>query len=448
MELKNLAKNFTLLFSFFLFSCSGDGGSSSPDDDGNNPIDQPSAVQWQRPLGGSQSDYGQAVCQTSDGGCIIAGYSQSNDGDVTGHHGSLYLDDFWVVKLNQSGQVEWQKSLGGSLAENAYSIKQTSDGGYVIAGNAGSSDGDVAGGNASGFDGWIVKLSSSGSVQWQKTFGYSFSTEILYSIEQTSDGGYIATGYTEHGTNNASFWIIKCSSTGTLEWEKLYGGSNDDRANSIHQTTDGGYIVAGRTFSNDEDVSGNHGDYDWWVIKLNHSGNLEWQKTLGGSQKDEAASVVQTPDGGYIIAGTTNSSDGNVAGSKGNNDFWVVKLNNSGEMDWQKTYGGSSSEEANCIIKTTDGNYVIAGHTRSSNGDVTNLKGSEDFWIIKISNTGNLLWQKTLGGSSLDKAECIDQSADGGYIIGGTTWSNDGDVSGNNDESNPNFWIVKLHPEN
>lgn len=433
------------LFGFILlYSCSSDGGGTDDDDDnGNNPSNPTSLIEWQKPLGGSNSDYGQAVTQTSDGGYIVAGYSKSNDGDVSGHHGSSFLDDFWIVKLSVSGQIQWQKSLGGSLSENAYSIKQTSDGGYIIVGNASSSDGDVVGGVAQGSDGWIVKLNSSGNIQWQKTYGYPFSTEILYSVEQTSDGGYVAAGYTEHGTNNASFWIIKCNSNGILEWEKLYGGSSDDRLNSINQTADGGYIVAGRTYSNDGDVSGNHGDFDWWVAKLSSSGALQWQKTLGGSGMDEAYSVKQTSDNGYIIAGWTGSSDGDITNYRGNGDYWVVKLNSSGGMVWQKALGGTNVDKAYSIQQTSDDNYIIAGYTSSNNGDVSGNHGSDDFWIVKLNGTGNLIWQKTFGGSGLDQARSIEQTPDNGFIIAGTTWSNDGDVIGNNDTFNPNFWVVK-----
>jgi len=402
-------------------------------------------ITWQKCLGGSGLDDGLSIQQTSDGGYIVSGYTGSIDGDVSGNHGDL---DFWVVKLSSTGNLQWQKCLGGSSLDDARSIQQTSDGGYVVAGYAHSNDGDVSGNHGNAVDFWVVKLSSTGSLQWQKCLGGS-GWDFAHSIRQTSDGGYIVLGSTgsndgdvsgNHG--NYDLWVVKLSSTGNLQWQKCLGGSGQEEGLSIQQTSDGGYVVAGCAHSNDGDVSGNHGNFDFWVLKLTNTGSLQWQKCLGGSGDDGVGSIQQTSDGGYIVAGYTNSNDGDVSGNHANFDFWVVKLSSTGNLQWQKCLGGSGDDGVGSIQQTSDGGYIVAGVTWSNDGDVSGNHGVLDFWVVKLSSMGSLQWQKCLGGSSLDEAHSIQQTDDGGYIVLGSTGSNDGDVSGNHGDSD--FWVVKL----
>ena len=192
-----------------------------------------------------------------------------------------------------------------------------------------------------------------------------------------------------------------------LEWQKCLGGSNGDLAESIQQTTDGGYIVAGHTSSNDGDVSGNHGGKDFWVVKVDRYGHLLWQKCLGGRQDDYAQDVQQTTDGGYVVAGYTWLSDGDVCGNHCQWDYWVVKLNESGNLVWQKCLGGRQDDYAQDVQQTKDGGYVVAGHACSNDGDVSGNHGNFDYWIVKLNSTGNLVWQKCLGGSGWDFAQSI-----------------------------------------
>ncbi len=405
------------------------------------------SLEWQKCLGGSDWDDAYSIQQTTDGGYIVAGGPESNDGDVSGNHG---FDDYWVVKLSSSGTLEWQKCLGGSDLDNAQSIQETTDGGYIVAGFTNSNDGDVSG-NHGGFDSWVVKLSSSGALEWQKCLG-GIGFEWAQSIHQSTDGGYIVAGLTNSNDGDVSgnhgesdYWVVKLSSSGALEWQKCLGGSDWDNAYSIQQTTDGGYIVAGKTSSNDGDVSGNHGESDSWVVKLSSSGALEWQKCLGGSDWDNAYSIQQTTDEGYIVAGSANSNDGDVSGNHGESDYWVVKLSSSGSLEWQKCLGGSGSEGASSIQQTTDEGYIVAGSANSNDGDVSGNHGESDYWVVKLSSSGSLEWQKCLGGSGSEGASSIQQTTDEGYIVAGSANSNDGDVSGNHGEYDS--WVVKLAPE-
>ncbi|MBB6369252.1 T9SS type A sorting domain-containing protein [Chryseobacterium shigense] len=409
---------------------------------------QAPSIQWGKSLGGSLGDWAYSVEQTSDGGYIVAGMSNSVNGDVTGNHGG---SDYWVVKLDASGNMQWQKSLGGSGADTAQSVRQTSDGGYIVAGYSLSADGDITG-NHGNFDYWIVKLDTSGNIQWQKSLGGS-SNDSAQSIQQTSDGGYVVAGYSmsangdvtgNHG--GSDYWIVKLDISGNIQWEKSFGGSGEDEAMSIQQTGDGGYIVAGSSVnSTDGDVTVNHGNYDYWIVKLDTSGNIQWQKSLGGIGNDIARSIRQTFDGGYIVAGISSDSIiGETPTYPGIPDYWVVKLDGAGNVQWHKLFGGSGHDNAEAVRETVDGGYIVAGWSVSTDGHVTGNHGNRDYWIAKIDNLGNLQWQKCLGGSNVEYLSSIEQTNDDGYIISGGSFSTNGDVSGNH--GSLDFWIVKLHP--
>jgi len=419
-------------FLLFLFLCSTKAFAQAP------------AIQWQKCLGGSGADVGYSIRQTTDGGYIVAGYSNSNDSEVSGNHGGR---DYWIVKINDTGAIQWQKSLGGSMDDKAYSLQQTTDGGYIVAGESQSNDGDVSG-NHGADNYWVVKLNDTGAILWQKCLGGS-TIDVAWSIQQTIDGGYIVAGQVgsddiEVSGNHGGFdyWVVKLNDTGAVLWQKCLGGSLSDVAYAIQQTTDGGYIVAGGVVSNDSEVSGNHGDEDYWVVKLNDTGAILWQKCLGGSLDDAASSIQQTSDGGYIVAGYTNSNDIEVSGSHGGQDNWVVKLDDTGAIQWLKCLGGSGTDAAQSIRQTMDGGYIVAGQSNSNDGDVSGNHGNFDDWVVKLNDTGAIQWQESLGGSGVDYAYSIQQTTDGGYIVAGFSGSNDSEVSGNHGGSD--YWVVKL----
>jgi gliding motility-associated-like protein len=411
------------------------------------------SLQWEKALGGSDGDIAFCVKQTSDRSYIVAGQTGSNNGNVSGNHGGY--SDAWIVKLDSLGKIMWQRCFGGTDSDNASSILQTSDGGYIFAGSTESHNGDVTG-FLGGEDVWIVKLNNLGIIQWQKCLGGDKVEGLMESdgiIACTSDGGYIITGFSygnggqvtgNHG--DIDIWVVKVDSLGTLQWENSYGGSIDEYSSAIIQTTDGGYIVTGQTYSHDGNVSGNHGGSDIWIIKLNSTGTLVWQKCYGGSNDDIGRAIQQTTDFGYIVTGGTWSTDGDVSGIHGNSDTWVVKIDSIGGIQWQKCYGGSLDDYAQSIKITSDGDYIVGAVTHSPplNGDVECNHGNYDYWILKLNSKGVLQWQKCLGGSYDDIAFSVN-IAECGYIVAGSTISNDGDVTNlNGYPGAEDFWVVKL----
>lgn len=402
------------------------------------------SIEWQKALGGTHGESANAVQQTSDGGYIVAGNSMSNDGDVTGNHGG---GDYWIVKLNPAGGIQWQKTLGGSNVDDAQSIRQTTDGGYIIAGSSNSGDGDISG-NHGNYDYWIVKLDSNGNMQWQKSLGGS-SMDMAQSIQQTSEGGYIVAGSSSSNDGDVSgnhgggdYWIVKLDINGNIQWQKSLGGSSSEQVNSVQQTFDGGYIIAGTTVSTDGDITVSYGNNDFWVVKLDSGGNMQWQKTLGNIGDNIGYYAQQTFDGGYIAVGTSFNSSNLESGLP---DYWVIKLSNNGTIEWDKYFGGSFHDNAITIRQTPEWDYIVAGWTASNNGQVTNHHGNLDYWIIKLDSSGNLKWEKTLGGPDFDYLTALELTADNGYIVSGSTGSTSGDVTGHHGMIDA--WIVKLNPE-
>ncbi len=340
---------------------------------------------WAKTYGGSDYDNAYAIQQTSDGGYIVAGSSSF---------------DAWVLKLNSDGSIAWQKRYGDTYWNSAYSIQQTSDGGYIVAGEAHP-------GIDYQSDAWVLKLNSDGSIAWQKRYGGS-GADSARSIQQTSDGGYIVAGYTSKSFGHDA-WILKLDSSGGVAWQKTYGRDivtgDDDYAYAIQQTSDGGYIVAGYTKS-----FGAVG-YDMWVFKLNSDGTIAWQKIYGNTNDndDHAYSIRQTSDGGYIVAGDTY-----ISASLAN--FWVLKLDGSGNITWSKNYyNGLNHAIAYSVRQATDGGYIVAGYTASSN------VAAGDAWVVKLNSDGSIAWQKAYGGSNSDYAYAIQQTSDSGYIVAGYT---------------------------
>jgi len=405
-------------------------------------------IDWQRCLGGSAQDLANCISKTEEGKYIIAGGSCSNDGNLTENQGGW---DYWIVLTDTSGTIEWQNSLGGSEDDIAFAVQQTTDGGYIATGECLSKDGDISDPYSdSWYDYWIVKLDSSGALLWEKSLGGTDS-DRAYSLCATADNGTIIAGGT-HSTDGdldsmehhgqEDFWVVKIDSLGTIDWQNLYGGSMWERAHCIRQTEDGGFIVVGYSDSNDGDLIENQGIDDYWIVKLDSTGIIEWQRSLGGSHIDKSYAVEQTSDLGYIVVGYSRSSDGDVTINHGLADYWIVKLDSTGTMEWQKSLGGSEFDSAYAVQQTEDLGYIITGKSFSDDGDITGNHGDGDYWLVKLDQDGNLVWQKTMGGSYYETSNSLIRISEYFYITAGGTSSDDGDVSGNHGSSD--FWIVKF----
>ncbi len=346
-------------------------------------------VTFIRTFGGSDFDFAECVRQTSDGGYIIVGHTAS----FGAANRNVYL-----VKTDSSGNQIWTRTFGGTDDDYGVSVQQTSDGGYIIAGSTKSF-------GAESFDIYLIKTDGSGNQLFAKTFGGD-DKDVARSVQQTSDGGYIIAGYTKSfGAGDADVYLIKTDSYGNQIWAKTFGGTSADQGYSVQQTSDGGYIIAGYT------KSFGAGLFDVYLIKTDSSGNEAWTKTFGGTNHDFSKSVQQTNDGGYIIAGYTKSFGAGLF------DVYLVKTDSSGNQTWTKTFGGASSEKGHSVRQTNDGGYIIAGRTSSFGS------GLFDVYLIKTDSSGNEAWHKTFGGTDYDDSKSVWQTTDGGFIIAGHTMS-------------------------
>lgn len=416
---------------------------------------QAPAIEWQNTIGGSAIDYLYSMQETDDHGYILGGCSYSVvSGDKTEISHAM---DYWVVKTDSIGNIEWQNSIGGGSIDYLMSIDQTSDGGYILGGYSISGIGfdkteaDIG----STYDYWIVKINSVGNIQWQNTIGGT-GQDYLQSIEQTNDGGYIIGGWSSSGLTGDKtegllgeydYWVVKLDAFGEIEWQNTIGGVYEERLYVVKQTFDGGYILAGLSYSgisgDKTEASFSSGDY--WVVKLNATGAIDWQNTIGGDNYDQLNSIQQTYDGGYIIGGYSNSgiSGDKTEGCAGCSGYWVLKLTSTGNIIWQNTIRPGYMT---CLAQTSDGSYILGGYSDSDIyfDKTENHIGGNDYWVVRIDTLGNIIWDNTIGGTAEDKLYSIAQTSDGGFILGGYSTSG---ISGDKSEEVIGFedyWIVKL----
>ncbi len=407
-------------------------------------------LQWQHNYGGSGRDSGFGITPASDGGFVVVGQTKSNDHDVTDNHLRVgqTTDDIWVMKANSSGTIIWQKALGGTEGDTGFDITPTSDGGYIITGSTYSNDYDASdNSNGSGFI--VIKLNSEGVTQWHRCYGGT-GMEEAYSIRQTNDGGYVVCGQTNSINGDLEFttphqndiWILKLYSNGDIQWNKRLGGSSNlENALSIKQISDGGYIVSCASGSNDFDISNNNGLQDFCLFRLDSNGTVIWQKSYGGSGQDVAYDIIETTNGDFVVTGNTTSS--NLTGHHGLSDGIVMRINSLGEVLWQKILGGSLEDFLFKIRQTDDGDFVAIGQTNSSDGDISGLHGNQiDGWLVKLSASGELLWQKPMGGSFNDALYGLEIISGNKILVTGTSNSVDGDLTSNLGDQD--LWIAKI----
>ncbi len=366
--------------------------------------------EWNRTYGGSSDDVGTYGQQTKDGGYIITGYTSSYGADApfswlikVQHRG-----DLWLIKTDAKGHKEWDRTYGGLGKDLGFFVQQTKDEGYIIVG--GKKSFWIVG----NYDLWIIKTDAKGNVLWDRTFGGS-GEDLGFSVQQTNDDGYIIAGYTSF-TNGKKAWIIKIDSQGNKQLDMATGRA-DSEAASIGLTKDGGYIIAGYT------PSSGSGKEDVWLIKTNSKLHWDWLKTFGGPSRDLGLSVQETEDGGYIIAGLTESF------GAGKGDVWLIKTDPKGDKEWDRTFGGSNFDSGASVQQTRDGGYIITGYNTTTTDNVrsySRLFNSANIgrvWLIKTDSKGIELWNETFGGTRNDWGNSVQETRDGGYIITGVTES-------------------------
>ena len=409
-------------------------------------------IDFQKCIGGTNNDETKAVTKTKDGGWLIVGATSSIDGDVTCD--GEYFNDFWITKLNNSVNIEWQKCLGGSFSEAAYDVIQTSDLGFLIVGLTNSNDGNVNGLHGPEgiyYDCWIIKLDSTGSLQWQKTMG-GINEDVAKSVVEIKNKGYLIAAETQSDDGDISFkrhdstdyWMIMLDFNGTLIWEKTLGGSGNEEPYRMINTLDGGNIIAGSTYSNNGDLETNEGNRDGWLLKLDTNGIIEWSKTFGGISDDYLTDVIQLEDSSYMLTGILSIS---------NEDVWVMKIDKIGNKIWEKTFGGNWFDFGLRIAEAKNNIFYVLAGTGSTNDDIpgSHVDSSTffqpDIWFLEINRNGNLLSQKCLGGTLSDISQYLQIINDTSVLIIGNTSSANFDLASThlqNPDGQSDIWFLKL----
>ena len=367
---------------------------------------QPPDTLWTRTFGGTNIDVGYDVRQATGGGFIVTGYTRSY---------GLPSRNLWLLKTDPAGHEEWNQAFGGTSDDEGESVWPTADGGYIAAGYTLSS-------GAGGKDVWLVRTDAEGNEEWTRTFGGT-SDDEAYAVQETADGGLIVAGATSSfGAGSRDAWLIRTDESGAPIWTRTLGGYGSDGAWSVSQTSDGGFILSGWTFSYGPGYVGNA-----WLVKTDSLGTLEWQQALGGSDADRGYCVQQTSDGGYIMAGYTDSFGAGLY------DLYLVKTDSEGTTEWSKTFGGTGRDYGYSVVQTADGGYLAAGYTLSYGA------GGDDVWLVRTDADGDLEWQTTYGGSASDVGYAVTKTTDGGYAVTGHTLSFGAGVH--------DVWLIRLAPE-
>ncbi|MEI6766929.1 MAG: T9SS type A sorting domain-containing protein [Bacteroidota bacterium] len=416
-------------------------------------------IAWQKTFGGSGHEYIQKTIPTSDGGFAFVGSSESTDGDVSGNHGQ---NDIWVAKATAAGAIQWSYLFGGTQDEEGFDLVQTADGGFFVCGWTDSFDGDVTGHHGTySSDMWVLRLSASGTLMNSKCYGGTSDDEGIAITLTQDDNLYVAgTTYSydgdvsgNHGTYQSDCWVIKMDTSLNLLAQKCIGGSDYEEGIDMKLTSDNGVVICGRSYSADGDATGYHAGSDMLVAKLTAAFSIEWAKCFGGSETEEGNSVVQLADNSYAVLGyTSTQNNGDVTGHhspQGQDDFWLVKLNTNGTLNWAKCYGGSGDDQANGLVATLDGGYAMCGLTNSTDGDVTGFHSAlfnPDFWVAKVNGSGTLQWQGCYGGNDQDESFRIYEESAGVFVVTGFTYSTDYDVTLNHGSADG--WIIKVTGSN
>ena len=384
-------------------------------------------IEWKKCFGGSNEEMAFSIINSNDNGFIIAGNSKSNDGDVSSNNGS---SDFWVIKINLDGDIIWENNYGISNYERAYAITQAHDGGYIMAGYRNMIDGQPT-----NSDFLVVRIDEDGNLMWEESYGGTDFDNARHIIK-TNDNGYIVAGISTLSDNfyQKSVRVIKINDSGNIVWEKTFFETNCMNFGSSILTPDNGIL-----FIADDCES----DSDYIIVKLDANGNMEWQKVYGGSLADKPAAIKHCEEGGYVIVGSSASQDGDVTNNHGGFDYWVIKIDDNGNLLSSKCFGGSETDQAYDVIQNDSNEFIVVGASLSQDGDVTNNTDKKDYWIINIDSDNEIKWEKCIGDSSgEDIARSVVKASNNNYLLTGYTDSYAGEVSGNHGDYD--FWVIKI----
>jgi hypothetical protein len=411
-------------------------------------------IQWQGCYGGSENDNAEGMVQT-DNGYLISGTTGSNDGDVSNFHG---VYDIWVVSIDSLGNLLWERAYGGSGQEYATNIIKDDFGYYYFGGWVSSNDGDVQSGTHGGFDRWVVKIDIQGNIIWERCYG---GTSIDYGglLKLLNNGNILVYGATTSSDGdvpvNYGFldnWLMIINPNGDIVENRVYGNIDQNNIFDIIETRDGGFFFASKADVAQGMVQGEpHGLTDVWVVKLDSSMNIEWQKMYGGSKVDYGYQGVLELDDGYIFLSSTNSNDFDVSGyhyTPGENaDIWAVRIDTIGNILWQRCLGGSDWEFSGTIHQSEDSGFVIFAETTSNNGDVSgnnSWPGKNDIWMLKLSADGGLEWQECYGGNGNERVfKGVLKKSEHNYVVAGRASHNSGDVDCNL-HVKEDFWVFEI----
>ncbi|PSR53062.1 hypothetical protein AHMF7605_05740 [Adhaeribacter arboris] len=425
-----------------------------------------SLTKWNKRFGGSGADVFSRMIRTADFGYLLAGHSSSpTSGDKS--QGTQGRKDFWLVKTDGDGNKLWDKRYGGQEDDFLNALIATNDGGYLLGGNSLSGkSGDKSQASRGGKDYWVVKINANGVKQWDKRFGGT-GEDDLRALVQLPSGDYMLAGYSASGTSGdkteasrggSDYWVVKINSAGTKLWDKRFGGSGEDWLEATLLNTDGSMLLGGRSASgqNGDKSQASRGGRDYWLVKINANGVKQWDKRYGGSGDDDLQALTRTSEGNYLLGGTSASAaNGDKSqGSRGENDFWIITINNSGAKLWDKRFGGSASDELQTLIATADGGYLLGGRSDSGiNGDKTqSSRGDYDFWMVKTTSTGTKQWDQRFGGNAEEDLRTLLEedirsglpNVYGNYVLAGRSKSG---VSGEKTQPSQglvDYWLVKV----
>jgi hypothetical protein len=381
----------------------------------------PPRVEWEKAYGGDSADRHSRLVRTSDGGFILGGHSWSG---VSGNKNTPNYgeEDFWVLRLDRQGNKLWEGNFGGDGWDFLWDLKTTSDGGCILVGESRSttSGNKTAPRIGTAYNFWVVRLDANGNKVWDKTFNTNQYTQAR-SVVQTGDGGFLVGGTTDR----KDYWIVRLNADGDKLWDRIYGGSGEDQLTDLHGTADGGFILAG--YSNSPqgvNKSGPpYGAFDVWLVRIDSAGNKLWDRSYGGDADDQGRRVIQTDDGGFVVAASTMSG---VSGSKTSSfygglvewgDYWVLRLDAQGNQIWDVDFGGAGTDACTDVLQTLDGGFIVAGSTGGTNHHI---------WIVRLDGNGNEIWNRHHGESGFSGWPSVQATADGGILVAAETWADPG----------------------